>query len=95
MEQRVEIAELLIQVNPNCVNFQQPTFGNTPLMIACQIGNRKLVNLLLDNRCQNILSANKKGYNVLMFASIHGRCEIIDILFQFLIDNKYSWDVIL
>ena len=55
--------------------------GNSAFHLACYLGFKEVVQLLLDNGA-DINIKNKNGYNAIHYATFNGKYEIVDLLIK-------------
>lgn len=73
---------LAIGVDVNCMNED----GEFPLKTACWLGNREIVELLIENGADVNLADESEFDTSLMMASRHGHAEIVRLLLKNAVD---------
>ncbi len=78
---KIDDIKLFIGDNPSLADFSCDKFGTTPLMTACETGNKEAVELLL-SKGANIFAKTKSGWTALKIANENNFTEIVTLLQQ-------------
>mmetsp|Transcript_40410 Transcript_40410/g.52983 ORF Transcript_40410/g.52983 Transcript_40410/m.52983 type:complete len:157 (-) Transcript_40410:1312-1782(-) len=73
--------DIMRQEHADAFNFHFSDFSITPLMLACAIGNKNIVKILLQSPIrESVNEEDSQGFNCLYYAVYHGHLPVVKLL---------------